>query len=289
MQTALPQRRIINYSLFGETADPPDPVHCETIEARAPRHGRRLSSHRHPRMHQVVVLASGHGRTRLDGRDLDLNAPCLVNVPAGAVHGFDFSGDAAGWVVTLDDALLQRGLPEQDSLMLQLSCAEVLDAHASLLLLARAIHDEFLADAYGRQAIMRAQAGLFLCLVARAMPRARRRTRDVSGERHLRRFADLIERKWRQHLPIAEYAASIGITVHHLGRLTRAASGLTPSQWLLERVVREARQHLAYTDLPITMVAERLGYADPAHFSRIFSRATGSSPRAYRKALQEKI
>lgn len=45
---------------------------------------------------------------------------------------------------------------------------------------------------------------------------------------------------------------------------------------------RDAHELLVQTDLPVQAVAERLGYLNPANFSRAFSRWTGESPAAYR-------
>ena len=49
--------------------------------------------------------------------------------------------------------------------------------------------------------------------------------------------------------------------------------------------MREARRQLAYTSLQVASIAYTLGYADPAHFSRAFSRVEGLSPRAFRERL----
>ena len=38
---------------------------------------------------------------------------------------------------------------------------------------------------------------------------------------------------------------------------------------------------------PVSTVAYALGFSDPAYFSRVFSRATGLSPRAFRARLQD--
>ena len=48
------------------------------------------------------------------------------------------------------------------------------------------------------------------------------------------------------------------------------------------RVLREARRQLFYTNLSIAEIAYLLGYNDPAYFSRVFARATGMAPSAFR-------
>ena len=46
--------------------------------------------------------------------------------------------------------------------------------------------------------------------------------------------------------------------------------------------MREARRNLAYTHLGVATIAYTLGYADPAYFTRAFTRDVGLSPRAFR-------
>lgn len=54
---------------------------------------------------------------------------------------------------------------------------------------------------------------------------------------------------------------------------------------LIEARIRYAQSLLlSGSDLPITEVAERSGYADPYHFIRQFKRITGETPAAYRRA-----
>jgi AraC-like DNA-binding protein len=44
---------------------------------------------------------------------------------------------------------------------------------------------------------------------------------------------------------------------------------------------------LINTTLPISQIAEQLGYADPLYFSRKFHKQTGVSPTAYREKYGE--
>jgi len=51
-------------------------------------------------------------------------------------------------------------------------------------------------------------------------------------------------------------------------------------------VIREARRNLVYTNLPVSTIAYALGFNDPAYFSRLFSGATGLSPKSFRDKIQ---
>jgi AraC family transcriptional regulator len=63
----------------------------------------------------------------------------------------------------------------------------------------------------------------------------------------------------------------------------KAATGVTPSHWLQQYRVEMAMQLLGTTALPIAEIAIECGFADQSHFTRVFSRFAGSSPRTWRK------
>ena len=98
----------------------------------------------------------------------------------------------------------------------------------------------------------------------------------------LARFEALIEAHHLARWGVADYAQALAVTPTHLSRITRQATGQPASRLIDDRLIREARRQLVYTNLQVATIAYALGFADPAHFSRVFSRATGTSPRAFR-------
>jgi len=44
----------------------------------------------------------------------------------------------------------------------------------------------------------------------------------------------------------------------------------------------EAKRDLVYTTMTIGQVSDRLGFSDPAYFSRFLKRGTGQSPKQFR-------
>ena len=90
-----------------------------------------------------------------------------------------------------------------------------------------------------------------------------------------------------EHWTVSDYAKALSITPTHLSRLARSATGHAASHLILDRVIREARRNLVYTNLPVSTIAYALGFSDPAYFSRLFSGATGLSPRGFRDKVHE--
>lgn len=58
----------------------------------------------------------------------------------------------------------------------------------------------------------------------------------------------------------------------------------SPMQYLTECRIRQAKEWLDMTDRSVADIALACGFYDSAHFSRVFQRETGISPRHYREA-----
>jgi AraC-like DNA-binding protein len=74
--------------------------------------------------------------------------------------------------------------------------------------------------------------------------------------------------------------AGMGLTAFRAAFLR--AMGRGPRRYLEERRIERAARALAETDHKIIKIAEAEGYDDPYHFSRVFQRVMGLSPRKYR-------
>ena len=93
------------------------------------------------------------------------------------------------------------------------------------------------------------------------------------------------DERFAERQSVSDYAAALDITPVHLTRIARAATGKPASRLIEERLVREARRNLIYTNLSVATIAYTLGFSDPAYFSRIFTRCTGLAPRRFRERV----
>ncbi|WP_411194573.1 helix-turn-helix domain-containing protein [Rhodococcus jostii] len=96
--------------------------------------------------------------------------------------------------------------------------------------------------------------------------------------------AFLDERLADRELDLHSIAAAHHISVRHLQKMFEA-DGDTVSGWIRRRRLEQCRRDLAdprYRDLPVSAIGARWGFADAAHFSRLFKNAHGSTPGRYR-------
>ena len=81
---------------------------------------------------------------------------------------------------------------------------------------------------------------------------------------------------------VAYFADALHLSANYFGDLVKKDTGKSPQEQIQLKLITEAKARLADPQLTVFEVAYGLGFAHPQHFSRMFKRALGVSPNAYR-------
>ncbi|NMG22230.1 AraC family transcriptional regulator [Brasilonema bromeliae] len=93
---------------------------------------------------------------------------------------------------------------------------------------------------------------------------------------------DYIQAYLDRDLSVGELAAIVQMSRYHFGRLFKQSTGLTAHQYVLQCRIEKAKQLLRDPELPITEVYQQVGFQSQSHFTKVFRRHTGVTPKAYR-------
>jgi AraC family transcriptional activator of pobA len=273
------------WNLYGEAQAFPDVLHIERITDRAAGLDWVIAPHRHQHLHQFFLIREGHARILADGREFRPAAPILLSIPPGVVHGFTFSAQTDGYVLsvplqTLPDILAQTALHTAGLAQVALLPADrLLEEHFHRL------HAEHGASLPARPVMLRALAAEIACIVLRALPEPQDQ-QSTRGDPRFVKFQALVQAHLRNRWQVTDFARAVGVSERHLGRLCVAATGQSPAAVIEAARMREAARLLAYTRAGVASVGHQLGFDDPSYFSRAFRRATGISPRAYKAGFE---
>ncbi|NEA65936.1 AraC family transcriptional regulator [Streptomyces sp. SID12488] len=234
-----------------------------------PTVGPRVLDH-----HVAVVVSSGRGWFQgTDGRRRPVTAPTLIWLTPGTAHHYGPDPDT-GW----DEAFVDFTGPatatyaELGYIETERPLVPLTDAGP-----ARAVIGRMARAARRDNPVLEVEtaAAVHELLVALRRTRA-----DLApdGDQILAALA----RDACRPLSVAEHAARHGMTPAELRTAVRRGAGCSPKDYLLGIRLSRAKELLAATDLPVAAVARRVGYDDPAYFSRLFTRRVGMAPVRFR-------
>jgi len=87
-------------------------------------------------------------------------------------------------------------------------------------------------------------------------------------------------------IQIQMLAATARLSTSYFFRAFKGTFGAAPHHYVMQRRTDRAKQHLRFGEEPIAQIALNCGFADQAHFSRVFARHTGLPPSAWRRLNQ---
>lgn len=282
------------YWLYDEPRDQrfPDALHIERISARSAPRDWRIEPHRHQDMAQFFLIASGGGVVRIDGEERRLAPGTVLLVPPLVIHEFRFEPGTEGFVASIAASTLAPLVEAEPALGAVLGEAFVGRRRpddvgiAELAMAMEAALAEFGRNRGSRDLALAAHARLIAIWFARAARSHAVADGGASDARAVlvRRFVERVESHFPTHEPLAAYASALGVTGPHLTRVCREVLGHSAMRVIQGRLMIEARRDLVYTRSPISRIAFRLGFSDPAYFSRFFAARAGMSPSEYRAA-----
>jgi AraC family transcriptional activator of pobA len=279
---------IPRFFLYGE---PPREVgerflHLESLDDRSRPANWNIRPHTHANLNHVFHLTDGRGEMRADGETLAFEAPCLLIVPAGVVHGFSWTSDSRGDVLTLSAAYLGEVAMREPDLATVFNRPAALARPAEQLVeaaFARMRH-ELSWSAPGHRIAVEA---LLLAILVEVL---RLKAYMVDDEPYrtgpqaaiVARFRALVEARYRTDLSVDDYASELKIHPKRLRAACLAIAGATPLRIIQDRRLLEAKRLLLYSNMTIAETAYYLGFEDPAYFTRFFTKACSASPRMFR-------
>ncbi|MFP3591773.1 helix-turn-helix domain-containing protein [Chryseobacterium sp. SIMBA_038] len=98
-----------------------------------------------------------------------------------------------------------------------------------------------------------------------------------------RDFSRHLEIHFREKHNVADYADLLHIAPKTLTHKFKNLNLDSPNQFIINRILLEAKRLLFYTDKPVKEIAYDLGYEDPAYFNRLFTNKVGNTPVNFKK------
>ena len=286
---AIPQ-----FALYGESAltHKPEFAHIECISARSERNGWLITPHRHSHLFQILFMYSGVADVRLDTTSSRHKGCWLVTMPPGVVHGFKFQPGTQGVVLSLAIGMLGLDAENEVGKLLDglLTRPHIVKyrrhsaEYRELFQYLGLVRQELELPRDDQQIALFALVKMVLLSLRRHLQREHQEAVMQSGGAQLiHRFRSLLERHYKQHWKIGDYAAELHVSVSTLNRACNEVLACTAKKLIQERLHTEAKRRLMYTRETLDQISYDLGFKDAPYFSRVFKQIEGASPKYFRR------
>lgn len=96
-------------------------------------------------------------------------------------------------------------------------------------------------------------------------------------------FSFLVEQNYKSLHSVTDYATRLGLSPKSLTKHFQKIGNDTPSGFIKNRIILEAKRQLIYSTDSVKQIAYDLGFNDAAYFTRFFKKSTSKSPLQFKK------
>ncbi|MFC6486834.1 AraC family transcriptional regulator [Nitratireductor sp. GCM10026969] len=104
-----------------------------------------------------------------------------------------------------------------------------------------------------------------------------------------RRCLELMRERLSEDISLDELAAEARLSPFHFARMFKQSVGVPPRVYLTRLRIAKACDLLETTDLPVTEIAQEVGYSSNQVLARVFVKHQRMSPTDYRRAVRDPL
>ena len=252
--------------------------------------------HRHD-FYEILYVTGGAGTHYIDFNGYPIEANTFYFISPGQVHYWETTIPIEGEILVFTSDFLLLA-PADYMVLHELSFFHTAEGsptlklneadHAQISALFQALAGEFKANDFRASSVLRAYLHILLVNIQRiceVQENGAGKSQDTVAQKLTRQFKQLVTQQPTAGRSVQEVADQLGVSVNHLNKTVKVATGFTPGQLIRQEVVLEAKRLFRHTGLSATEIAYRLGFDDSSYFGRFFKREVGVTPGKFRQEL----
>lgn len=108
--------------------------------------------------------------------------------------------------------------------------------------------------------------------------------KEASETKLFKDFSVLVDQNFRKLHSVTDYAQRLGVSPKSLTKHFQKIGIQTPSDYIKQRLITEAKRQLIYSGETVKQIAYDLGFNDAAYFTRFFKKIELQSPLQFKKS-----
>lgn len=253
-----------------------------------PEESARYSLPHHTPYYFFLLMLDGRSLHRLDLRQYEVTRNELIFVMPHQVHDSPVMEQGANFVKLGFDEYCLSFLPKQYPFLVdpfnqqKISFAPAAAVRVKAIL---AILLELLSDWHTEPELILAHLNSLLTEVNTAYFIVEQNP-AMDKFSKFAAFKEYIENNFTDHPAIGRIAEDLGVNTNGLYQIVKQYSGVSPKEFITNRLILEARRRLYYTEgTSVKELAFELGFNDPEYFSRVFKKVTGQTVTQFSQDL----
>lgn len=245
--------------------------------------------------YEVGICYSGHGKMILGERECSFSPGSISLIPPSELHTTNTFGENAcwGWMYFDAVALLNEIYPDDD--VSRENVRHIIAKHGKLLskedntqkisFLINSIFSEIQSKEYMHQRMVRhLLSGLLIEIIRSSQNNSVPDKSSVKND--ILPAIDYIKINFNSFIKISELAKCCCMSESHFRKMFERYMNMKPLDYINFVRVQKSCALLRDTELPVTDIAERVGYESTSSFIRNFKRIIGCTPHQWK--LNEK-
>ena len=254
--------------------------------------------HRHA-YYEICIFVNGAGSHMIDFKSFDIKSHSIHFLTPGQVHRISRKENYHGFLLVFSRDFYSIGIQDEDLLMtlpfFNNNTSEPIlnldeEEFAEALDIIEHLRRDYKRDNEIREDVLRSYLHIFL-LKCRYFFNKKYLDKDTINDPaflKVNKFRELVEKNFREIHLVKEYAHLLHESPAHLNKVVKSITGENASEFIIKRIVLEAKRLLIYTDLSNKEISFNINYDDPSYFSRLFRKKVGTSPSEFRNQMKQK-
>lgn len=252
--------------------------------------------HRHT-YYEILFIEEGSGFHEIDLHSYAVHGAGIHFLTPGQVHLLTFSTSFRGYIIAFSEEFYTFYNPVAPALG-QLPFFQPARRQPIILLSEtekRYFHnliENLVSDHVqhtGDQSMSGAYLGVFLqkCALLCQKDNLAPESANYAVPELVGRFQEMVEKNFLQMHEVQQYATRLAISPDYLSKIIRKYLGISSQEYILEKLLLEAKRLLVFTSLSSKEIAYHIQMDDPSYFGRIFKKKTGLTPNEYRDQVRK--
>lgn len=241
-----------------------------------------VPKHKHS-CYELFFILEGEGIFHMDCHDYHIKKESLFIVSPGRIHGWEHMHNLKGYLLKFDLSMFSENSFLNHMTVFNFDLVHVEGKELDMIKNTfNALEEEHQTSKSFKNCTVSSLLQILLTYIQRTLP-----IENITYTTNtlFSKLTDLMQKNNHKITQPSCYAHKLKTSIKLLNHAVKEVTGQNVGDYIRNNTILEAQRLLKYETLTCNEIAYRLGFLDPAYFSRFFKREVGVAPKNFRDNL----